>query len=84
MKCMPITCDGRLVELASCEMEMEEVLVAMIASGLRVLQSVLNTDCLTLAFSTMAYVREGYFNNEIDIFWGEFPHVINEGKVFIE
>ena len=56
MKCMPITLSGRLVTLASLVMEMEEVLLAMMASGLRILSRAVRTDCLTLIFSTMAYV----------------------------
>jgi hypothetical protein len=54
MKCMPMTLSGRLVTLASLVIEMEEVLLAMMASGLSILSIALRTDCLTLIFSTMA------------------------------
>lgn len=54
MKCMPITLSGLLVTLASLVMEMDEVLLAIIAYGLSILSKAVSTDCLTLMFSTMA------------------------------
>lgn len=54
MKCMPMTLSERLVELASSVIEIEEVLLAMMASGLRTLSNEDNTDFLTFAFSTIA------------------------------
>lgn len=54
MKCMPMTLSERLVELASSVIEIEEVLLAMMASGLRTLSNEDSTDFLTFAFSTIA------------------------------
>lgn len=54
MKCMPITLSDLLVELASSVIEIEDVLLAMIASGFNILSSDDKTDFLTLAFSTIA------------------------------
>jgi hypothetical protein len=47
---MPITCLDRLVELASSVIEIEEVLLAMIAVGLRILSKAVKTDFFTFAF----------------------------------
>ena len=56
MKCMPMTCVGLLVALASWVMEMEEVLLAMMASGFNTLSKAERRDCLTFRFSTMALI----------------------------
>jgi len=50
MKCMPMTLSGRLVLLANLVMEMDEVLLAIMASGLSILSTADSTDCLTLRF----------------------------------
>jgi hypothetical protein len=50
MKCMPMTLSDLLVELASSVMEMEEVLLAMMASGFNTLSRDERRDFLTLAF----------------------------------
>lgn len=49
-----MTLSERLVELASSVIEIEEVLLAMMASGLSTLSNEDNTDFLTFAFSTIA------------------------------
>jgi hypothetical protein len=51
---MPMTLSDLLVELASSVMEMEEVLLAMMAYGFNTLSREERSDFLTLAFSTMA------------------------------
>ena len=56
IKCIPITCGGLFVALASCVIEMEEVLLAIIAYGLRILSKADRTDCFTLRFSTIALI----------------------------
>lgn len=50
IKCIPITLSGLEVALANLVIEMEEVLLAMIASGLRVLSRTYKTFCLTARF----------------------------------
>lgn len=50
MKCIPITCPGLLVALASCVIEMDEVLLAMIADFFNTLSAAERTDFLTFAF----------------------------------
>jgi hypothetical protein len=45
-----MTLSGLLVELANLEMEIEEVLLAMMASGLRILSMAERTDCFTFKF----------------------------------
>lgn len=50
MKCIPMTFSGRLVALASLVMEMEEVLLAMMASGLSCRSSSARTFCLASKF----------------------------------
>jgi len=54
IKCIPITCVGLFVALASCVMEIDEVLLAIMAVGFRILSRAERTDCLTLTFSTIA------------------------------
>lgn len=58
IKCIPITCPGRLVALASWVIEIEEVLLAKIASFLSILSAADRTDFFTLAFSTIAYTTK--------------------------
>jgi hypothetical protein len=54
IKCIPITLSDLLVELANSVIEIDEVLLAMIAYGLSTLSRLPNTDFFTLAFSTIA------------------------------
>jgi len=54
IKCIPMTCVGLLVAFASCVIEMEEVLLAMMAYGFNILSRAERTECLTLKFYTMA------------------------------
>jgi len=51
---MPITCDGLSVELARSVIEIEEVLLAIIADFLMMRSTEDKTDFLTFAFYTMA------------------------------
>ena len=54
MKCIPMTLSDLFVEPASSVIEIDEVLLAMIASGFNILSSEDSNDFLTFAFSTMA------------------------------
>jgi hypothetical protein len=51
-----MTLSGLLVTLANLVMEMEDVLLAMMAYGLSILSKAVRTDCLTLIFSTIASI----------------------------
>lgn len=55
IKCIPITLSDLCVELASSVIEIEEVLLAIMASGLSILSRLPNTAFFTFAFSTIAY-----------------------------
>lgn len=61
MKCIPITFSGLFVALASFVIEIEEVFVAMIASGFKSRSSSPSTFCLTSRFYTMAYTTKSTF-----------------------
>jgi hypothetical protein len=50
MKCIPITWEGLFVEFASWVIEIEDVLLAMMASGFKILSRAERTECLTLKF----------------------------------
>lgn len=65
IKCIPITCDGRLVAPANCVIEIEEVLLAIIADFLSILSVALRTDFFTFAFYTIAYTTKSisYYPN---------------------
>ena len=54
MKCMPITLSGLDVAFAREVIEIDDVLLAMMASGLSNWSSCFKTPCLTPKFSTMA------------------------------
>lgn len=54
MKCMPITCVGLEVVLARSVIEIDDVLLAMIADFFNILSADPSTDFLTFAFSTIA------------------------------
>ena len=51
-----MTLSGLLVKLANLVMEIDEVLLAIMASGLSILSRAPSTDCLTLIFSTIAWI----------------------------
>ncbi|MNJ59447.1 hypothetical protein D3C77_551330 [compost metagenome] len=55
-KCSPSTCAGRRVALAMASMSSAEVLLARIASGLRVLSRVRKISCLSARFSYTASI----------------------------
>lgn len=57
IKCIPITLSDLLVELANSVIEIEEVLLAIIASGFNILSNDDNTDFLTFAFYTIALIK---------------------------
>ena len=85
MKCMPMTLSGLLVALANLVIEIDEVLLAMIASGFSNLSNFCKTPFLTSKFSTMAYLNPSkYLNDEVTIFFLESLDVITEGDSLIE
>jgi hypothetical protein len=55
MKCIPITLSDLFVELASSVIEIDEVLLAIIASGFRMLSREERRDFLTFAFYKIAF-----------------------------
>ncbi len=61
IKCMPITCEGRRVAAAIFVMEMEEVLLARMASGKAFSSSSRKIRSLTDSFSVAAsMIRSGF------------------------
>jgi hypothetical protein len=57
IKCIPITLSDLLVEPANSVIEIDDVLLAIIASGFNILSSEDSNDFLTFAFSTIAFIN---------------------------
>ncbi len=85
MKCIPITWWGRLVELASSVIEMDEVFEAIIAWGLRTLSNDERTDFFTFAFYTMAlFICKIYLNDKVNVLVAELINIVYETNSAVE
>ncbi len=65
--------------------EIDDVLLAIIAYGLRTRSKLLNTDFLTFAFYTIAYIYiKNYLYNKINIFLFKLLNISNKIDSLIE